>query len=384
MTSRFIPREKFNTAFIGLSWIRSEAKSEKYDIWTDPKDPDFWTIIPRDELSPEYEYYQTKNIKVLALALGLEENAMNLEEISDQTVKSNYKLINRIENRTEYVGETVPFELAQVLTQKTIGSFRSFYSLKKRSKRSLPLENFELNHTRQGSFVIPISIFEQADKQLIPGFPSEINQILREYLEMVERLKSVSLDEREGSINEIVDQKIDSRIVRDFCSEVDGIASYCWKYKDRVSRISLSSQGSPFLDFSLERRFKIFREVELENVPMVTSDFIRAIEKREVESDDTTIDEFGAIIFAVVDSLDQNGSAKFSILEINGEKMKKAFKAKTSKLTKKTLNILVDAFKSRDSIEILGDIRKAKGRIGDITADEYRTQRKPVSLFDGP
>lgn len=382
MRSRFIPRGKFREAFERLNWIFSEASSGRYDIWTSPNDKDFWTIVPKDETGSEYLHYQLKNIKVLAMILGLDETEVNIEEISDQVVRPSYKLINRIQNKKAYSGETVPFELAQTLSSKNIGAFRTFYNLKTKGKQGIPLENFELNHTQQGSFVIPVSIFEpQSNQVTMLTLPSPINTILRDYLSVIEKLTQISVKASDAALDKIIDERIDSKIFKDFCSEADGIAAFQQKYKERIDQISISSKSSPFLDFNLSDEMKTFQEVELDSMPIASAEFISALEKREVESDGTVIKEVGATIRAEVDSVDKNGTAKFSVLQINGEEVKEAFKAKSTQLTQKTLNLLADAFKTRDSIEIVGDIKKLRGRVGEIIGDEYKTEEKPPTLF---
>ena len=97
-----IPIDRFRDAFSRLGWIKTDSKSKIYEVWSHPKNKDIWTVIPEKQEGSEYKYYQNKNIKMLLFALDLPETGQNVDDITNQLLGYNYKLLNRIVNREEY------------------------------------------------------------------------------------------------------------------------------------------------------------------------------------------------------------------------------------------------------------------------------------------
>lgn len=375
-----IAPSKFNEAFKMVKWIGGESNSKKYFLWSDPKDSSIWTVIPKDENGPEYEYYQDKNIKMLLYALDLPENEESYEEIHSQLVTYNYKLINRIVSYKNDI-DCVPFELANNLPSKNIDAFRSYFQIKTSGKHKLPIESFKLNHTRHGSFIIPISILAESNNQF-DSMPSETNHILHEYLEKIEVLTSIKEQNDEKFVTKVLDSEIDSILVKDFLGENDSIAKYKNKYSEEIKELTISVTPSPFLDYSLQQNQKNFKSVNLSEINSVSDALIAEIQNKEVELNPVTLYEVGAKIKVIIDGVNRNGTAKFRVVSVKGQTFDKPFHAETTELPQAKLNICADAFKTSDPIEIVGDIKKTKGKVAKIVVDTLDVEDKPLSLFE--
>lgn len=379
MKSTIIPKIRFIEVFNKIGWIQSEANSGRYHIFTSPQDKSVYTLIPTQEDSEEYTYYQDRNIKMLLYALEIEETVFNYEELVTQLLNYNYKLLNRIVATNKNNNDVVPFELASVLSTKTIDAFRTFYAEK--SGKSIPIEKFELNHTQQGSFVIPISILAD-EEQTFELIPNKTNQILRDYLNSIDRLSKIGVENKQQFAAAVIDAGLDSRLIKDFMSKTDSIARVKSKYKDQFSEITIEGKSNPILDIKLQREEKIFKHVDLEKISILDDEYIQLIEKIEVDEDSQSRNEKGATIDVVVESLESHGNVKFSVLTINQEKLKKPFKSTTTELPKAKLDYFTDAFKSRDIIQLSGDIIKAKGKVGKIIIDEIEKRTRIKTLFE--
>lgn len=381
MINSLIPRNRFSDVFQRLNWVRSDARSGNYDVWTSTNVTNLWTVIPKNEKSEDYLYCQDKNIKILLQALGLEENDFNMEDLRSQLSGYNYKLINRIVSQDNRI-ETVPFEMADVLSSKNIDAFRFYYQTKTRGK-NIPIESFRLHHTQEGSFVIPISIVAEQDQESLLTMPTHTNSVIRDYLKTLEVLFKVPHNDEKAFADKVIDSGIDSKIVKVFLGNSDSVAKTKLKYQVAVKEISVSSSGSPILDYHLEPSEKKFPVVDMSKIQVLEDNFLEFLEGREIEADSATIEESGVKINVAVDSLDQNGTVKFSVFGINGQDVTKSFKARSTKLTKNTLNYLTDAFKSREVIEVTGDITKSKGKVGEIIGDKFDVIEPNPTLFDG-
>src|SRR5690606_3850643 len=146
-----------------------------------------WIELPADENAPDYSYYAQKNVLMLLYALDLPENEQSIDELISQLRAYNYKLVNRIVGDSAFRSDSVPYELASLLPQKNIESFRHYYLTSKTKKRSIPIEKFQLNHTEVGSFVIPVSILveEESNTTIVP-LKNETNLVLHNYLKMID------------------------------------------------------------------------------------------------------------------------------------------------------------------------------------------------------
>ncbi len=384
MQDKIIPRSRFNDVFTRLGWAKSKSKSGKYDLWTSNHNKNIWALLPLDSNSLEYKYNQEKNVELIVLALGLTDNDFNKKDVYSQLIKYNYKLINKIINKEGYEQDKVPFELAGILPLKNINAFRTYYAIKTHGTKSLNLDQFEFNHTQEGSFIIPISINvpEEAQNTQTPigQIAGQTNTILRDYLNTIDKLTKINTSDENTFSNKIIEENIDSMIVKDFYSKTDGFAKYREKYEATVKDISIYSTSNPILDFNLNDQDKKFTHVELGRIKSLPDDYLKVLIKKEEEADQETREETNARIDVAVDSVDLNGTAKFTVLAINGQGLKKSFKARSVRTTKENLNFCADAFKSRDTIEIRGDLFKPKGKLGELIPGEFikKEKQKPI------
>lgn len=389
MQSKTVPISNFKDAFEKLGWILSQAESGRYDVWTHPENSEIWTVVPKNIESKEYKFYQEKNIKMMLYALELPETEFLISEIYNQLLGYNYKLINRIVNQDTFQEDSVPYELATMLPNKNIDSFRFFYYEKTQGATNLPIDRFEMNHTKHGSFIIPISISADindasntANDTLFPT-PNTTNVILRDYLNKIDTLTKIDEVDPRGFADKAIEEGIDSKIVKDFLYKSDSIAKFKEKYQDRIKDLSISSEGSPILDFKLQPRDKVFKEVDLGRIKILPDEFISTLIKREIEADDTAISEHHAKIEVSVELLSQDGTVKFSVYSINDEKMKKPFKGTTTELPKQFMDFCVDNFKDKDLIIITGDISKSKGKPAKIIPEKLEAKPRTMEMFEG-
>lgn len=379
-----VPKSRFRDAFTRLGWIKSEARSGFFDVWKHPENNEIWTVIPLKGNPEEDRYYQEKNIKLIVYTLGLPENTLNINEVKNQLFGYNYKLISRIQNNEENQNESVPYELANILPNKSIDSFRSFYYNRTQGNSNIPIDKFEMNHTQHGSFIIPISIkAEIEDNETLFPIPSTTNVVLREYLLKVNVLTDIAESETDPVrfADKIMEANIDSKIVRDYLSRADSIAKYKEKYKDRIGEISISSKGSPILDYSLTPENKEFREVDLANINVLPEDFLPILEKREIEADDSAINEKNAKIEVSVDTISQDGTAKFVVYAINADRLRRPIKGTSIELPHVNLEFCVGVFKDKDLVIISGDITKGKGKAAKIVPSKFELKPASESLF---
>lgn len=378
-----ISPERINGAFGKVKWIPTESKSGNFTIWTDPSNDNTWTVVPNSIEDPSYKYYQDKNIKFLLYALDLPEDKPNYNEIISQLVSYNYKLINRIVSQNTGVNcDCVPYELANLMPLKNINAFRSFYQIKTGGKKKLPIESFKLNHTRHGSFIIPISILS-GDSSELGIYPSETNTILHDYLEKIELLIKIDEKNEDKFINKMLDNEIDSILIKDFLSEEDSIGRYKEKYSGDIKELTISATTSPFIDYNLDKKYKEFKNIDLNNIKLVSSDLIQLIQEKEIEINPISLIEVGTKIRLIIDGINRKGTAKFRVVSVGNQIFDKPFYAETTELTQARINICADALKTSDPIEITGDIKKVKGKTAKIIVDTLGIgdKEEPLKLF---
>lgn len=380
-----ITRKQFSDAFARLKWERSDSKSGEYDVWTHPEEKSLWTVVPKEENTEEFKLYQEKNIKLMLYSLDHPETEYWMSELHNQLLGYNYKLISRIENKEEFQDDSVPYELASILPNKSIDSFRTFYLARTAGATAIPIEKFEMNHTQHGSFIIPVSISAEVEttKSMFET-PTTTNVILREYLEKIDTLTKIANDTDSASkfADRVMEEHIESRIVRDFLNKADSIAKYREKYTDRIKEMSISSKGSPILDYALKPSEKVFKEVDLGEIRVLPEDFLPTLEKKEIESDDSAISEKNANIEVSVDTISQIGTVKFVVYKINGEKLKRPIIGTSVELPHVSLELCIDVFKDKELVMIKGDITKAKGKAGKIVPEKLEKKPKQGSLFE--
>jgi hypothetical protein len=375
--SNSISTERFRGAYQKVGWIEKISKDGRYIVWQSPRENDVWIVLPKSEEALDYAYYAQKNVLMLLYALDLPENQSSIDDLISQLRFYNYKLVNRIVGNTEFKSDSVPYELASLLPQKNIEAFRHFYLTSKTSRRSIPIEKFQLNHTEVGSFVIPVSILveEESNTTLVP-LQSETNIVLHDYLKMVDSLLKIPAKNPVTYAEKIIGESIDSKIVKDFLGKTNSIAKAKEKYGQTVKNVTITGSGSSLLDFNLGKPEKEFQIVDLGHAEVLEDDFIREIERLEIAIDDSKVEEYQANVDVVVDNIDRNGNVKFTVTAINGSEIKKPFKANSSELTKARLDLFAEFFKNDGSAVVRGDITKSKGRMGKIIIDTVGPERE--------
>lgn len=375
--------EKFRAAFETAKWIESKSSSGRYIIWTDPEDDSVWTRLPANEDALDYQFYQEKNLHVLLYALDKEDNEENLRDLLSQLKNYNYKLINRIIPKNKKLNSSVPYELATALPQKNVDAFRYFFRTHSENNQGLPIEKFELNHTEVGSFVIPVSVdVKEDDNSTLMPLTSSTNIMIRSYLDTVEKITQLPTDNPDNFADSAFTNSIDSKLVRDFMVGDKGIAKLKEKYSDEVSHVYIGSRGSIILDYGLEEGEQTFKEVDLTNLKAVGEEFVRTLEEKEIENDDTRIEEKDAKVDVIVESIDRTGRVKLTVLGLNSIPFKRPFKAYSTELPKAKLDIFAELFKNSGETTIRGDISKQKGRTAKVVVDNLgdNSSSKP-SLF---
>ena len=366
-----IPFNRFEEAYTRAGWTRKNSADGRYGVWIKPDDPDVWTMLPTDISSPEYRLYQNKNLLMLLYALGIEENEETISELVSQLKHFNYKLINRIVPQSDASYNSVPYELATLLPDKNIDAFRYFYQTKAKRQKNIPIERFEMNHTEVGSFIIPVSIsVDENDKQVsLASVQTDTNKVLHDYLSAVQTLTELPRHDADVFAKRALEEQLNSKIVKDFYGSENSVARYKEKYQKQVKEITIGSTGSYILDFGLTKEEKDFKQVDIGGISALSSDFIETLERLEIASDSTKIEEFGATLNVLVDSVNIRGTVVFEVLKINNDNVEKPFKAISSQLTKSQLDKCADYFKERKPASVLADITKPKGRMGKITIE---------------
>ncbi len=384
MIDILIEPNKIKDVFNALEW--NVGTDEGFIIFKSP-DNSIYTPLPIQKEQEAYRYYMEKALKMILYIINVNENTENLSELADQIINPNYKFYNRIELKSDYINRTVPFELANNFPLKNVEAFRTFYAKKTKGQGAIPIENFELNHTQKGSFVIPISVKAELDAMQFPDIPNKTHLFVKEYLDLVDTLVNIPLNEDDNKTyaNQVVESGIDSRIVKDILGTGNSIASYKEKYIESVKDLTVTSRPNILLDRKLSEEQNRFKQIDLTKCRLLRSDVIKTIEDIEIKKDDSNLYFTGAEIEALVDSVDENGTAKFTILKINKSEVDNPFKSITTKLPKSILNFCADAFKSRDPIWIKGDIEKAKGKMGSILHEKFgniNAKNNQISLFE--
>ncbi|RZM19818.1 MAG: hypothetical protein EOO88_36990 [Pedobacter sp.] len=362
-----IPLARFDLAYAKAGWTRKHTKDGVYAVWQDPNDKDTWMMLPNDENASEYRLYQEKNILMLLYALNIPETGEAINELYSQLKSSNYKLLNRIVVKDDYGKNSVPYELSAVVPEKNIDAFRYFYQTKAKGDKAIPIERFQLSHTEVGRFVIPISIqVDESEQTTLASVQSDTNKVLHDYLSAVETLTKIPRESAEKFAEKVLSESINSKIVKDFFGNDHSIAKFREKYSSQVKEITIGSKGSYILDYGLRPIEKKFDEVNISNVESLSSDFIETLERLEVASDDTSIEENGVKLSVLINSISINGRVQFEVLNIQGISIEHSFKANGSQLTKFQLDVCADYFKERKPATILADVSKRRGRMGTL------------------
>lgn len=379
--TNLIPIARFQEIFTRLKLIKEKAKSGKYEIWRDSEDKSRFAVLPLDIASHDYAYLQEQNITFLSNLLYSNANEENREEIKSQLSEYNYKLINRLQVTESNPQESVPFRLADALINKNIESFLHFYNKRTKGDQTLGIKNIQLNHTMSGSFVIPMSI-EVFDNNIISTVPTKVNILLREYLEIIDFLSKLEIENKDKFVTSMLDRQIDSTIAKDFFDSKSSVAKYLKDYKDVIQNIYISGKGNPILDYNLRKPDRIFKEVSIRNLQIANDDFIDLLEKKEIEQNADSINEVNTSIEVIVDAVDRDGRVKFSVVSIGDKSLGKSFKAFVDEQPQNRLNEFADAFKTGEILLIKGDVRKAKSQAGKILIQDIHSKKIQKSLFD--
>lgn len=375
--SAVVSVDRFREAYRKIGWVEKPSANAHYIVWRSPNDSNLWVELPSDTNAPDYDYYAEKNVRMLLFALDLPENKHSIDELISQLRAYNYKLISRIVSNTEFKSDAVPYELASILPQKNIEAFRHYFLTHKTKKRSIPIDKFQMNHTEVGSFIIPVSILvdDEKNEKLIPMM-TETNLVLHDYLRAIDTLLKIPARSPFTYAEKVVGESIDSKIVRDFLGKSNSIIKTKEKYAKIIEDITISGTGSPILDFNLDKEDREFQVVELKDSETLDEEYIVEIEKLELKLDDSRVEERAAEIDVVVDNIDRNGNVKFTVTHINGSELSRVFKAYSTQLSKARLDLFAEYFKNDGSAVVKGDITKAKGKMGSIIIDSVREQRE--------
>jgi hypothetical protein len=379
--------KKFLESYQRIGWRQQTSKSGKYYIFSSPHDEDLWMRLPITEESIDYAYYQEKNLNILLYALNLPEEESYRDELTSQLKEYNYKLLNRIIGKSGKINSTIPYELANIVPEKNIEAFRHFYQTRSKDKKSIPIEKFELNHTEVGSFVIPISIAVEDDKNssLLP-IQNSVNSLLHKYLDAVDTLTRIPRTSALQFADRVIDESIDSKIVKDFFGNEQSIARYTQKYSNDIDQVLIGSKGSVLLDYGLEQDQRQFREVDISRVGILDEEFIKTLEEREIQADNTKLEHYDAKIDVIIDRIDRAGKVHFTVTGIENDTLDKDFKAYASELPKTKLDIFAELFKLSGTTTIRGDVFKNKGKTGKINVDnigERSSKQQNIDLFEG-
>ncbi len=367
-----------------LGWVKEDAEVDESTVLRYKDNFNVKVYIPKSVDKIDYSFHQNRTLSYLLRTLKIEETEETLSEIQQQILFPNYKLINRIVIEDRHNSETVPFEYADRVIKYNISSFKTEYVLT--AAKQIPLENFQMNHTRKGSFVIPISIPAEYDENTLLPIPSLTNTVLKNYLDKINNLADLDITNEKKFAEQAIERNIDSKLVKDFMSQ-DGLAKYNKQYEKIVERVEISGESSPIIDFNLADSEKHFSKAYLEKLQVVPDVFIETLKSLEIKTDQGHINEEDVSIEAIVDSLsysDKNrteGTMKFTIYKVGNEAVKKPFKAVASGLTKKRLKKFGEIFYTAEIVKLRGDVFKSKGKIGDLRIEEILEADKQPDLF---
>lgn len=355
---------QFILSKLGLE--KSESKSGRFEIWIDADGNLF--PIPK-KIDNNYDYYEGIIIDYLISKLGLKSNDYSYHELKNQIKGLNYKLISKITFKESDFVDTIPIEVAQTVTAKNVDAFRTFSNFETKGKNDIPIEKFKLNHTQKGSFIIPVSIMYEAESMNFDTIATTLNTLLHNYLQKLADFKKIDVSDKENFVSSVQEQKVTSKIVKDFLSKKDSVVSVQERYRDEIDEISITSSGSPLLDYNLteERDFPVIGFSGLKSVP---ADFIEYLEQTEINENDVALKEQGIDMLAEVDSIHVNGTARFTIFSAGRETFSKPLKADTVQLTQDRIGKCAEAIKTRSVITIHGDITKIKGKIAKVIVDD--------------
>lgn len=365
-----IPVSSFDNAYQKAGWLSKQTKDGTYTVWLSPEDSNVWTMLPNNIESSEYMFLQEKTVLMLLFALHIQESDRSIREILSQLKGLNYKLISRIVSKEVSNDRAIPYEIATSVPDKNVDAFRYFYQTKTGKSNSLPIEKFEFNHTEVGSFVIPVSIkIEDSPQTMLTSVATDTNRVMHEYLDTVKNLVDIPRENAEDFAHHALSKNISSKIVKDFLGPDHGIAKYKEKYANSIESVSISGSGSYILDHGLAKEERVFKEINVTQSTPLDQQYISTLEQLEIASDTSRIEEYGAQVNVLVDTVHIAGKVIFEVLQINGNKIDRPFKAYGAGLTKSQLDTCADYFKERKPATIIADVTKAKGRVGRLTIE---------------
>lgn len=353
-----------------LEFIRTDGKSGKYDIWTSPKDSELWVAIPKERDSSQMDYFNNILAETLLYHLNLKQTEENKNELLSQLVDLNYKMFNKISlNEQNYIS-SVPYELAQVVTLRNITGFRTYLHQFSQKLSDIPIERFKLNHTKKGSFIIPISILCEKEDSPLPTFPTELSKMVRGYLDKISMIKDLNTKDVQKFAKDAFEREISSTILEDIIGFKDSIASTTEKYKSQLKEVQIFSNGNPILDFNISETDKSYKTVDLFNLNPLPEEYFNTLVNLETKQNETLLEAHGVDMYVEVDSINITGTAMFNVYGVDNKILEKPFKAQTVKLSKERIDLCADALKTRAKIKIKGDITKKKKKIGEVVVDE--------------
>ena len=353
-----IPKEKFTWAFENLDWQYSISEDDKYIIWKYKKNPDIWTVVPRNEKAKNYLLYQEQNINLLLYSLNKEDSQENFTKIYEQLLNLHYPIVNRFTAINNNFDEGIPIKLADIVLNKISGNFIEFAksSIYKRS-----IENLKLGHTSQGSFVFKIHVPIEQSLSAQVLFPNEdqTKNLVQDYLSSIEKLSTIETSNPEEYYESFSNENIPFCLIKTFLAK-EGIVDITKKYieNNSIEALFIKSENNDLLEFNNAKKIN-FTNIDLRKFNTLDDEFIKTLKDFENKSD---IDEKGAEILGTIYTVSENGRATFKAESINGQYIKNIEKIQTTELTDEWKKKCYKAGAHGNKLKITGDLSKKPGQ----------------------
>jgi hypothetical protein len=379
MKMQIIPIKKFTFAFEKLGWDNYVSEDNKYTVWTFKKNPEVWTLVPRNEKAGEYLQYQLQNIELILYCLDLEPTPENITKIYEQLLGFHYPIISRVISKNNNFDEGIPLNLADTILNKIHSSFLDF----RKSLNKDLINNLRFGHTEQGSFILKILVpTSDDDKNTIFDMENKTSFEIKNYLNQIQELTKIETVDPKVYADKVFSNGISTGIVEGFVGK-NGIAEVLQKYIEsyQADDLFLFSENNNLLEFNKEEKNRpSFPTVDLLPLRPVDETFIKAIKEIEKSYE---LDEKDAEIIGKIYSISETGTAMFEIESINGKK-EKIEKAQTTELTEDRIKKCWQAGAEKKQLKIRGDISKKTGKTAKIIiGDEfefYKTEKSQTLI----
>lgn len=366
-----------------LNFNRTDSTSGKYNIWTSSRDPELWVAIPKNIKESQRSYFENIITDTILTDLDIDITQENRNEILSQLTGFNYKIYNKISLKEQMYTQSIPYELAQITTLRSITSLRTYSHQFSTKLKDIPIDRFQLSHTKKGSFVIPISILYEEKEIVLPTFPTELSKVIKGYLNKISMLDELNTSDIKKFTEEAFERELPSSLLRDIIGPTDSIATIIEKYGKQLSHLQISSKGNPILDRDLTDEDREYKVVDLLSIKPLNLEYIEALSELETKQNEMILEEHSVYMYVEVNAININGTAMFNVYQIEDQTLEKPFKAQTVKLSDARIYLCADALKSRAKIKIKGDITKKRRKIGEVVVDniENEDDSNILSLF---